>query len=90
MCVRQMCRQTCHVWMLCMLGHTCLSSSGGPMEITEGDSKERNPFPAQEVQVEQNLTQPGVIGMPWGKARWQSTRTGVMRFYSSSHFLHQV
>lgn len=60
------------------------------MKMTEGHSKKRNPFPAQEVQVEQNHTQPGVVSMPWGKARQQSPRTGVMRFYSSSHFLHQV
>lgn len=42
-CVRQMCGQMGHIWMLCVLGHICPSSSCSPMEreMAEGRSKKR-------------------------------------------------
>lgn len=53
LCVRQMCGQMCHSWMLCELGHICLSSSCSPprveQEMAKGHSKKRDPFPAQEM-----------------------------------------
>lgn len=68
-CVRQMCGQMGHIWMLCVLGHICPSSSCSPMEreMAEGLSKKRDPFPAQEVQVEQNYTRPSVARVPGDK-----------------------
>lgn len=35
--------------------------------MAEGHSKKRGPFPAQEMQVEQNHTQPSVARVPGGK-----------------------
>lgn len=80
LCVRQMCGQMCHSWMLCELGHICPSSSCNSLELsrTQEEVTPNREIPSlhRRCTVEQNHTQPSVARAPREKQGGSAQRRG--------------